>query len=188
MKNKIGISLICISLVAVTSCETPLKVTSDYDKGVNFANYKTFALVSFNAKDQQVSELNVDRVIKAIKSEMTAKGFTEDTNAPDLKLNAVTIMTSKKEVTANTTNYGYGYGGVYRPYGWGGGVSSGYTTFDVNDYTDGSLIVEVIDAKTGKLIWEGVGNKEIDTPSKNPDKTIPEAVTKIMRNFPPGKK
>ena len=65
------------------------------------------------------------------------------------------------------------------------GVSS-YTTYDVQNYKDGSLIIDIIDAKTQKLIWEGVGNKEIDSPAKDPEKAINEAVATIMSNFPPG--
>ena len=94
-------------------------------------------------------------------------------------------MTAKKDVTANT-NY-YGYGGVYRPYSWGSGSTSAYTTYNVNDYIDGSLIIDVVDERTNKLVWEGVGNKEIDSPkSKDPDEVIPAVVGKILANFPPG--
>lgn len=182
MKAKIQMLLALLVFINM-SCEAPLKVTSDYDKSANFTNYSSFALVKFSEKDQPISELNANRIIGAIKAEMIAKGFKENAEAPDLKVNAVTIMTKKKEVTA-TTNY-YDYGGIYRPYAWGTGMGSGYTTVNVDDYTDGSLIIGIIDTATGRLIWEGIGNKEIDSPSGNPDVTIPAAVTQIMKNFPP---
>ncbi|MBT1699535.1 DUF4136 domain-containing protein [Fulvivirgaceae bacterium PWU4] len=182
MKSKHSIPLLLLMITGL-SCETPLKVTSDYDRSANFSNYKSFAMRNFSEKDQAMSELNANRIINAIRAEMIAKGFEEDNDTPDLKVNAVTIMTNKKEVTA-TTNY-YDYGGVYRPYSWGVGMGGGHTTFNVDDYTDGSLIIEVIDTVTGRLIWEGIGNKEIDTPSSKPDVTIPAAVAKIMKSFPP---
>jgi hypothetical protein len=182
--KKIGIVLSFISALTAISCEAPLKVTSDYDKSVDFKKYKTFAVVSLSEKDQSISQLNVDRIVRSVKAEMIKKGFQETNSNPDLKVGAVTIMTDKQEVTANT-NY-YNYGGYYRPYGWGTGASSGYTTYNVNEYTDGSLIIEVIDASTDKLVWEGVGNKEIDSPAKDLDKAIAEAVAKIMKDFPPG--
>jgi hypothetical protein len=183
MIRKIRITLSLISVMVATSCETPIKVTTDYDKSVNFSRYTTFAMLTLNEKDQSISQLNANRILKAVKTQMLAKGFEEDTASPDMKVNVVTIMTNKQEISANTNNYGYG--GAYRPYGWGAG--SGYTTVDVKDYTDGSLIVEVIDASNNQLIWEGVGNKDIDGPSKNPDETIPAAIAKIMKDFPPGK-
>jgi hypothetical protein len=184
MRNNIRLLLIFISAATLISCEPTLHVTSDYDKSVNFTNYSTFAVQHLSEKDQTISELNVDRIVNAIKAEMIAKGFKEDAAAPQLKVIPVTIFTAKQEVTANT-NY-YGYGGVYRPYGWGTGMSSGYTTYNVDDYTDGSLIIDVVDASTNKLVWEGVGNKEIDKPSKNLDEAIPAAIKKIMEGFPPG--
>jgi hypothetical protein len=183
MKRISGFLLAIIVMTAFLSCEAPLKVTSDYDRSVAFSNYSTFEVITLQGERQTLSQLNADRIVEAVRAEMVAKGFKESTDAADLKVNAVAIMKEKQEVTANT-NY-YGYGGVYRPYGWGGG--GGYTTVDVDEYTDGSLIIEVIDAKTGKLIWEGVGNKRIDAPSKNPNEAIPEAVKTIMAGFPPGK-
>lgn len=168
--------------VMIPSCEAPLKVTADYDKGTDFMQYRTFAMVSLSAKDQSLSQLNANRIIGAIKNEMAKKGFIENVTDPDLKVNAVTIMINKSELSSSS-NY-YGYGGVYRPYGWG--MSSGHTTYNVRDFIDGSLIVEVIDARENRLLWEGGGNKEIDSPSKDPDKTIPQAVADIMKSFPPG--
>jgi hypothetical protein len=56
----------------------------------------------------------------------------------------------------------------------------------VQSYIAGSLIIEIAAATSSKLLWEGVGNRDIDSPSKNPEKTIPEAVQKIMASFPPG--
>lgn len=183
MKKKIGFLSGIIAAIAFVSCETPLKVTSDYNRDVDFSNYSSFEIISMHGEGETLSQLNADRIIEAVKLEMVSKGFKESTEAADLKVNAVTIMKDKQQVTSST-NY-YGYGGAYRPYGWGAG--GGYTTIDVDEYTDGSLIIEVIDARNGKLIWEGVGNKRIDAPSKNTNQTIPEAVKKIMVSFPPGK-
>lgn len=60
------------------------------------------------------------------------------------------------------------------------------TTTNVQNYTAGSLIIEVANASTKKLIWEGIGNQDIDAPSNNPEQAINTAVQKIMANFPPG--
>jgi hypothetical protein len=165
------------------SCEPALKVTSDYDKTVNFQPYKTFRMVQLDMQHQSISQLNQSRIISAVKSQMTKKGFQEVEN-PDLKVNAVIILQDKKSVTANTDYYGYG--GYYRPYAWGGGMSSSSTTYNVTNYKDGSLIIDIVDAKTDKLVWEGIGNKEIDKPASDPDKAINDAVAQIMAGFPPG--
>ncbi|SMO54459.1 DUF4136 domain-containing protein [Solitalea koreensis] len=167
--------------IIVTACSTPMKVNSDFDKSIDFSKYKTYAFYQLTDTSRAISELNRKRILEAIKSEMNKKGFTESSN-PDLMVNALAILKDMKSVTANT-NY-MGYGGYYRPYGGGMGMST--TTYDVNNYKDGSLIIDIVDIQKKQLIWQGVGNKEIDGPIQDPDKTIPEAISKIMASFPPG--
>ncbi|GAO41104.1 DUF4136 domain-containing protein [Flavihumibacter petaseus] len=180
--------LFCLLIAAAagTGCTSSVKVTTDYDRAANFSQYKTFAIYKDDAKTDNVSQLNSGRIENAIKAEMIKKGFTENTSSPDLLVNAVTIVKNKQSISS-TTNY-YGYGGYYRPYAWGGGMGvTGNTTYNVDDYKDGSLIIDVVDAAGKKLIWQGTGNKEIDNKDyKDPDKMISEAVTKIMASFPPG--
>ncbi|WP_125723131.1 DUF4136 domain-containing protein [Flavobacterium ustbae] len=168
------------------SCSPTVKVTNDYDHAANFSEYKTFAVYDLKAQEGQVNQLNVDRVANAIKNEMLAKGFTESSN-PDLKVNAVSILKNKTSVSANTDFYGYG--GMYRPYGyWGGGAMMGgaNTTFNSYDYVDGSLVIDIVSTKTGKLVWQGIGNAEIDSKPDNPEQFINDAIKKILAGFPPG--
>ncbi|MGQ7944542.1 DUF4136 domain-containing protein [Flavobacterium sp. WC2509] len=171
----------------IYGCAPTVKVTNDYDHAVNFSEFKTFATFDLRAQKGQVNQLNVDRVTKAIIAEMTAKGFKETSDNPDLKVNAVAILKNKQQVTANS-NF-YGYGGMYRPYGyWGGGamMGGGTTTFDTYDYVDGSLVIDIVSTKTGKLVWQGIGNAEIDNKPDNPEEFINSSVKSILAGFPPG--
>ena len=170
----------------VYSCSPTVKVTTDYDHAANFSEYKTFAFYDLKAQEGQINQLNVDRITKAIRAELINKGFTETTNNPDLKVNAVTILKNKTQVTANSDFYGYG--GMYRPYGyWGGGaMMGGSTTFNTYNYVDGSLVIDIISTKTDKLVWQGIGNAEIDNKPDNPEEFINSSVKSIMAGFPPG--
>ena len=176
---------VAITTLCVASCSTPLKVTNDFDKDTDFTGYKTFAIDTLKAS-QSVSQLNQNRIIHAVKNEMTKKGFTENASDPDLLINVATVLKDKKSDSSSTDFYGYG--GLYRPYAWDGVMgATGYTTYNVQHYKNGSLIVDIADAKTKSLIWEGIGNKELDKPLKDPDTEIPAAVASIMKKFPPGK-
>jgi len=181
MKKIILSNLFILYIFILSGCST-LNVTTDYDKSIDFSKYKTFNFYTLKISES-VSQLNQERILKSIKNEMVKKGFVEKGDAPDVQVNVTAILQDKQSVSTNT----YGYGGYYRPYGWGGGYGA-TTSVSVYNYKDGSLIIDVIDATTQKLVWQGIGNKEIDSPSKNPDVTIQNAVTKIMYNFPPGKK
>jgi hypothetical protein len=186
LKRRIGIWLFLSTIAMVLSCEPTLKVSSDYDKSVDFKKYKSYQLFEGDSFRTAVSELNRGRIINSIKNEMVKKGFTEDHANPDVLVNTVAIVSSKVSVSANTDYYGYG--GYYRPYYWGGSGGSSTTTYDVQHYKDGSLIIDIIDASTKKLIWQGIGNSRIDEPLKDPDNQIPKAIEKIMEGFPPRKK
>src|SRR5215510_5659001 len=124
-------------LVVVGSCGPSLKVSSDFDKEANFGQYKTFALYNPDKINDQISQLNKTRITNAIKNEMAKKGFQESESSPDLLVNTVAIFKDKVAVSSNT-NY-YGYGGLYRPYYWGGGMGvSSTTNYNVQHYKDGS--------------------------------------------------
>lgn len=176
--------LVALSVLTLGACTPQLKVTTDYDRKVDFSKYKTFSLYVPEEKNQTISQLNRNRIEAAVKAEIIKKGLTEATSNPDVLVNVVTIIKNQQQVTANT-NY-YGYGGYYRPYGWGGGMAMGQTTYNVTDYKDGSLIIEIIDANAKSLVWEGIGNQEIDKPMENPDQQIQTIVAKILAGYPPG--
>jgi Domain of unknown function (DUF4136) len=180
MKKLISLSAaILSSLILLTSCGPTITVTNDYDHTANFSQFHTFRIVKLEQQYQALSQFNQTRVINAVRAQMIAKGFTETENA-DLLVNITSIMKNQKELVANS----YGYGGGYRPYAWGGGNMS--TTVNVQNYVAGSLIIEVANGSTNKLLWEGIGNQDIDSPSSNPEQAITSAVTKIMASFPPG--
>jgi len=185
MKKFLQISPLLLMAVYLVSCGPSLKVSHDYDKSVNFDQYKTFALYNSDSIHDAISPLNQQRILNAVKSEMAKKGFQESASTPDVWVNVTAVLENRVAVSS-TTDY-YGYGGMYRPYYWGGGMSSATTNYNVQHYKDGSLIIDVIDANSKKLVWQGTGNKEIDGPVKDPDTTIPKAVASIMESFPPGK-
>ena len=174
-------SLILLMAVVFFAACSSVKVSSDYDRMAEFSKYKSFSFFQLTDKGPGLSELNRDRIVNAIKAEMIKKGFTENNSNPDLLVNATAILKTEKQVTANT----YGYGGYYRPYYYRAGYG-GTTTINVSEYKDGSLVIDLIDAASKKLIWEGTGNKEIDVPLKDAEKIIPAAVAKILAKYPPG--
>jgi len=180
MKKAIFLSAVVFSAMAfLSSCGPTLTVTTDYDHTANFSQFHTFKIVQLEQQYQALSQFNQTRVINAVNAQMLAKGFTPS-ESPDLLVNITSIMKNKQEIVANS----YGYGGGYRPYAWGGGNMS--TTVNVQNYTAGSLIIEVANASNKRLLWEGIGNQDIDAPSNNPEQAINSAVQKIMAAFPPG--
>jgi hypothetical protein len=184
-KATIKTLLLALPATILFSCKPTLKVNSDYDRAANFSSYKTFSLY-YLVTNKNINALNEERIWNSIRATLSKKGYIETNHNPDLVVNALSVLKNKSYVTANSAGYGYG---AYRPYGvWGGGYRSvsGQTTFQTNKYKEGSLIIEVVDTKTNRLVWEGTGNAEFEKKPKNPDEAIGKAVDKIMAGFPQG--
>ncbi|HEX5171074.1 MAG TPA: DUF4136 domain-containing protein, partial [Cyclobacteriaceae bacterium] len=131
-----------ISFLMVASACSTLKVTYDYDKQADFAKYKTYAF-SEDSKNLGINQLNRDRILSAIETQMAAKGFTKSDN-PDVLVDVHVRAEQKMDATATTTPT-YGYGGPWR-YGYGGGFST--TQINYNEYVEGTLFVNLVDKST----------------------------------------
>jgi len=167
-------------LIGLISCST-LKVTYDYDGQTDFSKFKTYAF-SEDALNLPIQQLNRDRVLKAVEKEMAAKGFSKS-DTPDVLVDLQ--VKAKQEVSATATNTGGMYGGRYG-YAYGGGT----THIDYNEYTVGSLFVNIVDKSTDKIVWQGVGSQTLDenASASKRDANINEGVRQIFMNYPPKKK
>ena len=162
-----------------------MKVGYEYDKQADFTKYKTYAF-SEDAVNLPIEQLNRDRIIKAVETEMAAKGFTKS-DSPDVLIDLQ--VKAKTETDATATNTGAGmYGG---PYGFGGGYGYGGTTHvTYNEYLVGSLFINMVDKSTEKIVWQGRGSKTLDedaSPEKR-ETNINSGVKQIFAQYPPKKK
>ena len=171
--------IVIFLLAAIAACSS-VKVSYDYDKQADFTKYKTYAFTEESMK-LPVDQLNQDRIIKAVETEMVAKGFTKSDN-PDALVELVVKTAQRTEATATNTG-GYGYG----RYGYGGGF--GTTQVSYNQYTDGTLFVNLVDKSTEKIVWVGRGTKTIDpdASAQKRDRNITMVLKEIFTKYPPKK-
>ena len=162
-------------LIMVTSCSS-VRVAADYDKNVDFSNYKTFAFYKTGIDKAEISDLDKRRILRAIEAEMIAKGFTKSEN-PDI---LVSIFTkSREKVNIYNNGWGpYGYGWGWSPYYWGN-----YNT--VSTSTEGVLYIDLIDANKKELIWQGVGTGYLTQNMEKKEERIKEFVKSIFEKYPP---
>ena len=173
MKN---ITLLLITFI-LSSC-TSIKVFSDYDRNIDFSNYETFAYFKPEIDKVDISDLDKRRILKALDSEMNLKGLSKS-ETPDLLIGFTTK--AKEQIYVNTgNNFGWGWGWGFNPWFWGNG---GYNS--VSTRTEGTLYVNIIDAATKQLIWQGKGRGGINEFMKNRDERISLFVHEIVENYPP---
>jgi uncharacterized protein DUF4136 len=158
------------------------KVSYDYEKSANFAAYKTYAMKDGTKVGQPLID---DRIVNAIDTQLTAKGFTKSATNPDVIVIYHVAFDKEKDISTFSSGYGGGYGPY--GYGWGGGWGGSTSTTTVRDIVVGTLVIDIADAKKNQMVWRGMGVKEVNT-TANPekrDKSINEAVKKIFKNYPP---
>jgi hypothetical protein len=175
--------LTAIAIVLAPALLIAQKVSYDYEKSTNFAAFKTYAHRDGTKVGQQLID---DRIIAAIDAQLAEKKLTKAESNPDLFVVYHVAFDKQKDIST----YSSGYGGGYGPYGWGwggGGWSGGTTSTQVRDILVGTLVIDMADAAKGQLAWRGMGVREVNTqanPEKR-DKSINDAVKKILKNYPP---
>jgi len=125
---------------------------------------------------RQQNTLLDKRIRSAVEAELQAKGMTADTRPP-LYYCLPTGVDSKINVTDWGTRI-HAYGGWY-----------GDRDVDVYQYEEGTLIVDLIDAKTHQLVWRGTATKTLeDNPSpERMEQNLREVVGKMFASYPPSK-
>jgi len=182
MHKKLVIAL--VAMVVAPALLLAQKTSYDYNKSANFASYKTYQQKDGTKVGQQLID---DRIAAAIDTGLAAKGLTKAASNPDLIVVYHVAFDKQKDISTFSSGYGGGYGPY--GYGWGGGGwAGGTTTTQVRDILVGSLVIDMADAAKKEMVWRGMAIKEgIDVQAKpeKRDKNITNAVTKILKNYPP---
>ena len=179
MKNFYFLASLSLLLIVI-SCSS-VNVYSDYDKETDFSSFKTYAFYKKGIDKVEISDLDKKRILRAIERELKTKGMVPSDN-PDLLVNIFTKSREKIDVYNNSY---YGWYPWYYGYGYGPGYGFGYT--NVTSSTEGTLFIDLIDARKKELAWQGIG-VGILSYSKNIEKKearISEIVTNIMMQYPP---
>jgi hypothetical protein len=160
----------------IASCST-VRVSSDYDTATDFSKFKTFAFYKKGIDKVEISDLDKRRILKAIENEMIAKGFTISEN-PDVLVNIFTKSRQKVDV--------YNHNSMY--FGWHPWYYGPNFGTHISKYTEGTLFVDLIDAKTKELAWQGIGSGALNTTGNvtKKEERIKEFVAEIMSKYPPG--
>jgi hypothetical protein len=151
-------------------------VKVDYDKAANFGAIKTFSLKLGTSWGNPIGE---KRVMDEVTQALTEKGWSA---APAGPADAQVVLHGATETKKTLTTFYSGMGG-YRYRGFGG---TGTATTTASEYTVGTLVVDIFDAKGESLLWRGVAQDELsDKPDKN-IKKLGKASDKLFKDFPPG--
>jgi hypothetical protein len=153
------------------------QVKTDYDRNANFGKYKTYSWEQVKTKNP----LDADRIKNDINAVLAAKGWTQVNSGGDVSIVAMEI--TQNQQTLNTFYDGLGGGWGWRGFG-GGGFGEATTTTET--YKVGTLVVDLFDAKTKKLLWRGTSSDTLSNNSNKNIKNLDKGVDKMFKQFPPG--
>lgn len=144
-------------------------VQSDFDRAFRFSNLKSFsfAVQKRAATDPLASDtLNDGRIRTGLETQLRANGFRMETETPDFVI--AYYVTSKNRL--NVQDYSYG-----PPRLWGS------RDIRVNQYAEGTLMVDFIDVRTNQVIWRGRATGALEL--KGVDKKINKSTEKLVKQF-----
>jgi hypothetical protein len=180
--------VLLVGLLAVSSacaaCST-IQVRRDYDRSFDFSGFHTWSWLPLPVPekiDPRVHNDLVDRRVRsAVERVLAAKGFRKvEQGQGDFGVGYLAAIEGKVDVQTINSFYGYGPG-------WGGGMGPPTETI-VREYDQGTLVLDVVDTRTKRLVWRGSAQAEVSE-NRSPearDERLNEAVTRMLAGFPPG--
>jgi hypothetical protein len=183
---------ILASLVFLAACSS-ISVQHDFDPKADFSSFKSYAwtpLPANTAGDPRVDNALVEsRIIAAIDSQLASKGFQKSSSGSADFLVSYAVAVNRR-MGAHVIDRYYAYptpyyaGGRYG-YPWMGSIAQ--PEVRVYEYDEGTLIVDILDARSKGLVFRGAAQatlRENPTPDQSTQR-INEAVAKILSKFPP---
>jgi hypothetical protein len=146
-------------------------VKTDYDRNANFAQYKTYSWERVQTRDP----LMVDRIKSAVNGSLAAKGLTEVPTGGDLSIVAIEVTHNQQTLDTFYNNFGGGrrFGGF------------GDATTTTETYRVGTLVVDLSDPATKKLVWRGSASDTLSDKSEKNIDNLDKGVVKMFKKFPP---
>jgi hypothetical protein len=171
-------NILCACFLFIVAGAYGQDVHYNYDRGTNFASYKTYQWVDLQGR---VPDELIDRDIKrSIDEQLAQKGLTKVEKDADLYVGYQAVIDLEKGI--NVSAWGTRGG----PGGWSG-WDSGTVTGQTSTIPVGMLLVDLFDPAKKQLIWRGDASKTLDL-KKDPDKNyknLQKAMTKLFKNYPP---
>ena len=161
------------------SCAAAMTASSYRDRAIDISAYRTFDWGPADALPTGDPRLDRDPFFKdhvqgAVEKELAARGLAIATSArPDLLIHYHAHVTKRIDVNRVDQAYGYCAGGECP---------------ETMEYEAGTLVVDVIDARTNRLIWRGWAQRTVEDVLDHDDRmarVITDAVKKMMQQFPP---
>lgn len=169
---------VILLLILLSRCSPEIQAYTDYEPDYDLWTYETFSWsqkmnIEQNQNPLYYNELNDKRIKKAVLKQLEKRDYCLTPDKPQLILHYHIIVEDKSTIV--TEPFGYAYGA-----NWMGRRQKIYS------YTQGTLILDLMDTQNNQLVWRGWAIAPVDgvdSPEQLED-LIETAVRKIFIKFP----
>jgi hypothetical protein len=158
------------------------QIRANWSKDALFAQYKTYEWVPSEATNHPFYRQYVGEYVNYALTKK--KGLQQVTAAQNPDLYVTYHFTTRDVMDWDT--YGYGFGPGWGGWGWGGWGGMSYYQTRPSPRVIGFLTIDLIDARTRKIVWRGEAVQDDVTKSGNAEeKQIAHSVYKMIDRYPP---
>ena len=170
-------------LALLAGCATGPRISTEADPEADFARYRTFAFYSPLAIEKDgYSSAASERMKASARAQMEALGY-QYSDKPDLWLNINAYTERRTDVSSYpTVDYGYYYSYRHRAYF---AVPYWNERTQVYRYTEGTMNVDLVDARQKRLVWEGVAvGRVANMRPEQRAQRVNSTIAEIFANYP----
>ena len=156
------------------------KVVVQYDHGADFSKIRSYQWRTHKVFEKQpelkdIYSTGIQLVLEAGNGELMKRGFQPVDAEPDV---FVTFFILTRDVQQIKTTDISAWDGYY----WYAAPT--WTITELETFVRGMLVIDIVDARTSKLLWRANCGSEVKDMRKR-DKNINKAVKKALDQFPP---
>lgn len=181
-EDPVRLAVLLVAGMVLAACSTTPDPMSNVDPTVDFTQYRTYGFLGKLSTDRENYESLESNFLKvAVAQEFDKRGFEYAEN-PDLVVNF--YIHTKEQLRSRSVPTTSAYYGWRDPFydTWGG--YGGYET-QIDQFTEGTLHIDVVDTETNRLVWEGsVSGRITEEVIANLEKSVDKAVKVTMSAFP----
>ena len=157
-----------VLLILSSIAASAQSVQTDYDRSANLSALSTYDFYQQDRKPDDplaASPLNDRRIHNALDTQLRIHGFVSNSTVkPDFLI--AYFVTARKGLNIQDNRFG---------------LLQRRGNVNVNQVTEGTLVVVFADARTGQEIWRGFASDEIKP--KDFEKDVSKAVAKLIAKF-----
>lgn len=176
--------------ILALGCGSGMKVQTNAmpDLGPALQSYRTYAWLPLRPEDDEAhNPALVAQLHESVDRELAAKGYRRvDSGEADFRVGWHVSLKHTAEVDTLNPYYGYVWDPAYfgPPGVTRAEVPLGVTDTRVREYKKGTLVLDVVDARSQKLVWRGSAEADVPESVKDRAKKIDEGAKKVLEAFP----